>query len=655
MKHILTRRELVALSGAALASPVSTSEHDLGVRGSKKQPSTVHLVLDEMTNGRAFEGLGAVSGGGNTTRLLPDYPEPQRSEILDYLFKPGFAASLSILKVEVGGDVNSTEGSEPSHMHTPRDENYQRGFEWWLMQEAVSRNRIIELDCLAWGAPGWIGGGNFWSEDMMHYYIKFIQGAKHVYGLNITSVGGKNERGYDINWYIGFRKKLDEAGLQHVRLVASDDWGNGWLNIAKDAVTNPALAASIAAFAGHVTWSETSMVASPEILALNKPLWDSELHNYLPGFAALINLIHAFNLNYIRTKITRNVSWNLIWSYYPQSSYPDVGLIRAHSPWSGNYEVLPVVWGYAHVNQFVKPGWVFMDGGSALISSGGTYSTLMSPDGQDISILVETAGATVEQLLTIDLPLHLSRKRLQVWESVEQSLFMHTGCILATNGTYRVPLKRDAVYTITSTTGQLKGAYGTPPADVPLKLPYRDSYAHYGLYKQARLHYDYQGAFEIANRAVAGGRCLRQCATQPGIAWGGAYLPLTFLGHSTWSNYRIRVDVLVEAAGAVSVHGFIGTIPGGDDDDPPGYSFRINVPGTWELKCFKKVIAQGTAVFKGNTWFTIELRLGTAKQEVYLDDRLVVVTNDATYSSGLVGLGSGWNGAQYSNLEIVPL
>mmetsp|Transcript_38385 Transcript_38385/g.114986 ORF Transcript_38385/g.114986 Transcript_38385/m.114986 type:complete len:148 (+) Transcript_38385:110-553(+) len=46
-----------------------------------------------------FHGIGAISGGGATSRLLVDYPEPQRSEILDALFKPNFAASLHILKV----------------------------------------------------------------------------------------------------------------------------------------------------------------------------------------------------------------------------------------------------------------------------------------------------------------------------------------------------------------------------------------------------------------------------------------------------------------------------------------------------------------------------------------------------------------------------
>jgi hypothetical protein len=41
-----------------------------------------------------------------------------------------------MLKVEIGGDDQSTDGSESSHMHEPWDENYNRGYEWWLMKEA---------------------------------------------------------------------------------------------------------------------------------------------------------------------------------------------------------------------------------------------------------------------------------------------------------------------------------------------------------------------------------------------------------------------------------------------------------------------------------------------------------------------------------------
>jgi len=54
-------------------------------------PSSIlaeQILLDTTQEGRTFEGIGAVSAGGNS-RLLIEYPEPQRSEILDYLFKPG--------------------------------------------------------------------------------------------------------------------------------------------------------------------------------------------------------------------------------------------------------------------------------------------------------------------------------------------------------------------------------------------------------------------------------------------------------------------------------------------------------------------------------------------------------------------------------------
>ena len=53
-----------------------------------------------------------------------------------FIFQPNFGAALQICKVEIGGDAQSTDGTESSHMHTADDENYQRGYEWWLMKEA---------------------------------------------------------------------------------------------------------------------------------------------------------------------------------------------------------------------------------------------------------------------------------------------------------------------------------------------------------------------------------------------------------------------------------------------------------------------------------------------------------------------------------------
>ena len=57
------------------------------------------LSIDPRGASLPFDGIGGLSGGGATSRLLVDYNETQRSQILDYLFKPGFGASLQILKV----------------------------------------------------------------------------------------------------------------------------------------------------------------------------------------------------------------------------------------------------------------------------------------------------------------------------------------------------------------------------------------------------------------------------------------------------------------------------------------------------------------------------------------------------------------------------
>ena len=85
--------------------------------GSAQSQQTA-VVLNPDGAGRVFEGLGAASAGASS-RLLVDYPEPQRSQILDYLFKPGYGAALQRLKVEIGADCQLYRrlGTEP-HAHS---------------------------------------------------------------------------------------------------------------------------------------------------------------------------------------------------------------------------------------------------------------------------------------------------------------------------------------------------------------------------------------------------------------------------------------------------------------------------------------------------------------------------------------------------------
>jgi hypothetical protein len=57
--------------------------------------------------GHVFDGVGGLSAGASS-RLLWDYPPQQQNDILDMLFRPQWGLSLQIIKVEEGGDDQST-------------------------------------------------------------------------------------------------------------------------------------------------------------------------------------------------------------------------------------------------------------------------------------------------------------------------------------------------------------------------------------------------------------------------------------------------------------------------------------------------------------------------------------------------------------------
>ena len=66
---------------------------------------------------RGKTGLTTAVGGG--AAFLLAYREPQRSEIMDWMFKPDFGASLQILKVEVGSDDQVRSRSIPATVSVP--------------------------------------------------------------------------------------------------------------------------------------------------------------------------------------------------------------------------------------------------------------------------------------------------------------------------------------------------------------------------------------------------------------------------------------------------------------------------------------------------------------------------------------------------------
>ena len=74
-------------------------------------PGKAHTLDDTKGLGLRWEGIGAISGGGATSKLLMDYDPAVVSDILDFLFKPNFGLNVDILKVEIGGQYYTTSDS----------------------------------------------------------------------------------------------------------------------------------------------------------------------------------------------------------------------------------------------------------------------------------------------------------------------------------------------------------------------------------------------------------------------------------------------------------------------------------------------------------------------------------------------------------------
>ena len=374
--------------------------------------TTTTISVNGASAGLTFGGIGAISGGGGNSRLLTDYPAAQQQQILDYLFKPDYGADLQILKVEIGGDTNSTDGSESSIEHTSGAINCSSGYEWWLMEQAKALNPSIKLYGLAWGAPGWVG--SFWTTATINYLVSWLNCATS-HGLTINYLGGWNERGYNISWYEQLRSTLNADGYSAVQIVGADsDW-----SIATDIADNPTFASAVSIIGVHYPCtggdggSADTCPANATAEGTGKPLWASENGSQdLNGGAGA--LIRSIVRGYTDAELTGYINWPLIASIYPDLPYDDDGLMLANQPWSGAYSVGESLWATAQVTQFTQPGWQFLNSGSGYLGgaeSNGSYVTLKSTDGTDYSTIIETTTATAAQTVDVDVSGGLSTAR----------------------------------------------------------------------------------------------------------------------------------------------------------------------------------------------------------------------------------------------------
>ncbi|MEU1601914.1 ricin-type beta-trefoil lectin domain protein [Micromonospora matsumotoense] len=628
------------------------------------------ITINGGSGGRALDGIGAVSGGGGNSRLLIDYPEPQRSDILDYLFKPGYGAAMQLMKVEIGGDTNSTSGAEPSHEHTRGSINCNRGYEWWLMEQARTRNPNIALAGLAWGAPGWIGNGNFWSNDSIDYLVAWLDCAG-THGLTINYLGGWNEKGYNTTWYKNLRSTLNSRGYSNVKIVASDDFGWG---AADDSLRDPAFASAVQVFGSHYVCgyrsAQTSCPSSTNAVSTGKSLWASEngSDDYNAGAQALAR---GINRGYLDGKMTGYINWPAIAAITPNIPWATTGVAVAQQPWSGAYSIGKNAWVMAQTTQFTAPGWRYLDASSGYLGgnrNNGSYVSLKSTNNSDYSTVIETMDAGAAQTLDFTVTGGLSTGTVRVWSTNVRSNnttdhFVRGSDITPNGGRFSLTVQPGYVYSITTTSGQGKGAAASP-AQGNLKLPYSDNFDSYATGREARYLMDQQGSFEIAGCAAGRtGQCVRQMSEQAPIYWtSGQAEPYTLLGDLTWRNYTVSSDVLLEKSGYAQLIGRGNTYNHQGPQNMNGYYFRVTDGGAWSIRSnntsgnWRTLASGNTSALGTGRWHTLALTLNGSTLTAAIDGTTVGTANDSTWVAGQIGYGTGQGvTAQFDNLSVTAV
>ena len=615
--------------------------------------------------GLIHEGVGAISS--SSARLLYDYPEPERSQILDYLFSPAYGGRMQVLKVEIGGDMNSTTLAEASHMRVEGVVDEDLGFEWWLMEEAKKRNPDIKLSALAWGVPGWVG--SFWTDKTIYYLLSWLELA-HKKGFVIDYIGGWNERSWDADWYIKFGKQL-KTRFPHTKLVAADDVKEPWM-VAREMLVNSELRDVIGVVGVHSAcgWrSECKKCSSPaELRGLPASFWNSE-HSAMTHNWGAMSHARAMNRLYIQAKIVGNLCWTLVSAWYSSLPLADTGILLAEWPWSGYYEVGKSVWVYAHTTQFSEVGWQYLDNASGFLPNFASFVTRKSPDNTKFSTVVETCDANND--ITADFSLAgIAADKIYVWKTNlvsndDKDHFILSETIVPVDGKYSVTFSPGCIYTVTNMTGQGKGT-GKPSAKIDdmMTLPYSENFESYGEKKLARFFLDLNGGFETAK--AAGGRsgmAYRQMIKQKPVYWTSTVDPTSIFGDPRWwGDYEVSSDVLFEEAGYVELLGRISVHWGAYI---VGYHLRLDSNGNWELYSqedkrlagndnTRRTLASGKVTVNINQWTQMGLRMTGNQIAVVLGGNVVGTATDGTHISGQAGiLASQWINAQFDNVSIV--
>ena len=225
----------------------------------------------------------------------------------------------------------------------------------------------------------------------------------------------------------------------------------------------------------------------------------------------------------------------------------------------------------ASLFQFTERGWIYLGGsGSALLpdavkslgKAGGSYVSLVSPGcktdggggiGCELSIIIETVGASGPTPIEFKLLSSLaSFAKLSCWTTSHGAVFVKAPDVSVHSGIIKVTVPADSIWTLSTTSGAMKGGGGGAGKDQPQRnfpLPYSEDFQSYPVDTLPKYFSDMHGAFAVAESGGHGNKVMRQQAStiKPLSTHGRSADGYSVaIGDANWHSYEISVQVMLE-------------------------------------------------------------------------------------------------------------
>lgn len=618
-----------------------------------------------------YRGVGMVSGN-NSSRLLLDYKAENPDaywEIMNYIFgKNGL--EVAHLKLEMGSDINSSSGTEPSVMRSADETaDVTRGAGYQLAADAKTINPDLTLDMLWWSEPRWISDSDDVYAARYKWYKNTLDAAYDTYGIKFDYVSAtQNERGRDNGWIVYLSQHLksepdsryDRYDYSAIKIVAGEEvctW-QAAAEVLKGLRDGDAtLSDNIDVLGSHYTSSSTDH-AQELAREYGKELWFSEGsspmaysegawrfdegNSGLTGINGALDIANRYISMYPQGGMTLCQFQPVVAAYYDGVCYCQKQFINACDPWSGYYTLDSGFYTMLQFTQFMDKGWSFVDGacyadgvpggdGHAMVDAKYSYMTTCSPDKSDYSTVITNTTAEpltyefeVSELANAGSEVHLWETRGPDGGAYNENYFKNIGSVTPEeNGgkyTYSVTVKPYSILTV-STIDLPETEYKNPERSerTILELPYSDdfSYAGYGddflasRGNAPRYTTDEGGAFEVNDGVLV----QQITAAEKANEWGWTPDPTTNFGDDRWYNYSVSAKVIfADSDNAAGNYTGVGLRYIQGHAGASGYWLKLTQSGDWSLWENSDVLRSGKST--ADTSAPVELKIEAVDNNV---------------------------------------